>query len=72
MFVLKGLKQDTSNGCDACDACDDNVIMCNPNSLVCSIAYKWTWLPCPFRINKCWLLRDTPLGTNLLKKTKKI
>jgi len=30
--VLKGLKQDTYNGCNACNVCDGNVIMSNPKS----------------------------------------
>jgi aryl-phospho-beta-D-glucosidase BglC (GH1 family) len=68
--VLKGLKQNTSYGCTACDVCNGNVIMFNPNSFACSIASKVIWLPCPFRINKCRLLKDTPPRTNLLKKDK--
>jgi hypothetical protein len=51
--VLKGLKQNTSNGCNACDVCNDNVIMLNPNSFACSIASKIIWLSCPSRIKKC-------------------
>jgi hypothetical protein len=68
--VLKSLKQNTSNGYNACDVCNGNVIMLNPNSFACSIASHVIWLPCPSRINKCRLLKDTPLGTNLLKKDK--
>ncbi len=55
---------------NAYDVFDDNVITSNRNSFACSIAYRVTWLPCPFIINKCWLLRDIPPRTNLLKKNK--
>jgi hypothetical protein len=50
--VLKGLKQDTFNGCNACDMCNDNVIMFNPNSFACSIASRVTSLveKCQFAI----------------------
>jgi hypothetical protein len=68
--VLKVLKQNTSNGYNACDVCDGNVIMFNQNSFACSIASNVIWLPCPSRINNCRLLKDTPLGTDLLKKDK--
>ncbi len=50
--------------------CDGNVIMSNPNSFVYVVTYMVTWLPCPSIINKCWLLRLTSLGTNLLRKDK--
>jgi hypothetical protein len=65
--VLKSSKQNTSN---ACDVCNGNVIMFNPNSFACSIAYKVIWLPCPSKINKSWLLNDTPPRIDLLKKDK--
>jgi hypothetical protein len=68
--MLKGLKQDTFNGCNVCDVCDGNVIMSNPNSFAYFITYRVTWLPCPSIIYKCWLLKDTSPGTNLLKKDK--
>ncbi len=44
--VLKGLKQDTYNGCNVCNVCDGSVIMSNPNSFACFIAFRVTWLPC--------------------------
>jgi hypothetical protein len=65
--ILKGLKQDMSNSCNACDVCDGNVIMSNPKKIACSIAYGVTWLLCPSKTNKCGLLKDTPPKTNLLK-----
>ncbi len=68
--VLKGLKQNTFNGYNACDVCNGNVIMLNPISFACSIVSMVIWLPCPSRINKCQLLKDTPLGTYLLKKNR--
>jgi hypothetical protein len=68
--VLKCLKQNTFNGCNACDVCDGNVIIFNPNFFACSIAFKVIWLPCPSRINKCRLLKDTPHVIDLLKKDK--
>jgi hypothetical protein len=36
--VLKGLKQDTFNGCNACDMFNGNVIMFNANSFAYFIA----------------------------------
>ncbi len=42
--------------------------MSNPNSFTYSIAFRVTWLPCPFKINKCRLLKDIPFGIELLKK----
>jgi hypothetical protein len=51
--VLKGLKQNTSNGYNACDLCNDNAIMFNSNFFACSISSKVIWVPCPSRINKC-------------------
>jgi hypothetical protein len=68
--VLKGLKQDTYNGCNACIVCDGSVIMSNPNYFAYFIAFRVTWLPCPSRINKCWLVKDIPPQTNFLKKDK--
>jgi hypothetical protein len=68
--ILNFLKQDTFNGCNACDVCDGSVIMFNPKKFAYLIAYRVTWLPCPFKINKCWLLKDIPLGIDLLKKDK--
>jgi hypothetical protein len=68
--VVKGLKQNTSNRYITCDVCDGNVIMSSPNSFAYSIASRVTWLPCPSRINKCWLPRDIPLGIDLLKKDR--
>jgi hypothetical protein len=41
--VLKGLKQDTSSGCNECDVCDGNVIMFNPKFFAYFIAFKVTW-----------------------------
>jgi hypothetical protein len=68
--ILKGLEQDTSNGCNACDVCDGNVIMLNPNSFAYSIVFKVTWLLSSSRINKCKLLKDIPPRTYLLKKDR--
>jgi hypothetical protein len=59
--VLKGLKQNTSNGYNACDVCNDNVIMFNLNSFACSIASKVIWLSSPSKINKCLLLKTLHL-----------
>ncbi len=66
--ILNSLKQNTTNGPNACDVCDGNVIMPNPNSFTYSIASRVTWMLCPFKINKCQLLKDIPLGIDLLKK----
>jgi hypothetical protein len=66
--ILKGLKQKTSNGCNACDVWDGSVSMSNLISLACSIASKVTWLPCPSKINKCLLMNDTPPVIDLLKQ----
>jgi hypothetical protein len=67
---LKGLKQNTFNGCNARDVCDGSVIMFNPNFFAYSIACRVTLLPCPFKINKCWLLKDIPPRVDLLKINK--
>jgi len=45
--ILKDLKQEKSHGYNACDVWNGSVIMSNPISLACSIAYRVTWLPCP-------------------------
>jgi len=55
---------------NACDVCDGNVIMFNSNSIAYSIASRVTWSPCPFKINKCQLLKGTPRKIDLLKKDK--
>ncbi len=68
--VLNGWKQDTFNGCNACDVYDGSVIMFNFNSFAYSIASKIMWLPCPSRINKCSLVRNTPPRIDFLKKNK--
>ncbi len=43
-------------------AAHDGLFSLNPNSFTNSIASKVTWLPCPSKINKSQLLKDTPLG----------
>jgi len=49
---------------------DGKVIMSNPISCACSIVFRVTWLSCPSRTNKCQLIKDIPLGTNLFEKFK--
>ncbi len=66
--ILNGLKQNTFNGLKTCDVWDGGVIMFKLIYCVCDIVYKVTWLPCPFRISKCLLLKETPLETNFLTK----
>ncbi len=66
--ILNGLKQNTFNVCRACDVWDDKVIMSNLNSCACFIICKVKWLPCPFRTNKCLLIKDISFETNFLKK----
>jgi hypothetical protein len=39
--------------------------MFNPNSCVCSMASKEIGLLCPSRINKCLLVSEIPLGTDV-------
>ncbi len=70
-FILKTYFETRHIYYNAYDVCDDNVIMYNPNSIACSIASRVTWLPCPFKINKCQLLRGTPPRIYLLKENKK-
>jgi len=70
--VLNGWKQNTYNGCTTCDVWDGKVIMSNPNSCACSIVSRVTWLACPFRISKCWLVIDIRLKTSLSKKAKNL
>ncbi len=69
-IVLKGLKQATSKGWSAWDVFEGKIIMLSPKSLVCSIASRVTWDPCPSKINRCLLVRDTSPSINLLKKDK--
>jgi len=42
--------------------------MYNPNACPYSIASSVTWNPCPFKMNECPLVREMPLGIDLLKK----
>jgi hypothetical protein len=42
--------------------------MSSPNCCAYSIACSVTWDPCPSKTNKCLLVREIPLGINLLKK----
>ncbi len=55
---------------EKCDVWDGRVIMFKPISCACDFVSKVTWLPCPFRINNCLLLKEIPLKTNFLKKEK--
>ncbi len=60
----------TFNGYKIYDVWDGKVIMPNPNSCACFIVFRVTWLPCPSKTNKCWLVKTIPLGINFLKKAK--
>jgi hypothetical protein len=68
--ILKGLKQATSKGWTACHVCEGKIIISNLNYLVCSIASRVTWDPCPSKVNKCLFVKDIPLSIDLLKRQK--
>ncbi len=48
---------------------DGRVIMSNPISCACDIAFKVTLLPCPSKINNYLLVKETLIGTCFLKKS---
>ncbi len=52
-FVLKGLKQATSKGCNAWDVYEGNITISSPNVYACLIALRVTWNPWPLKMNKC-------------------
>jgi hypothetical protein len=45
--------------------------LCLTQTLVLVLLFlKVTWLPCPSKTNKCWLIKDIPLGTYFLNIAK--
>jgi hypothetical protein len=67
---LKGLKQDTSNGCMACDVCDGRVKRSNPTLRVDLTTSIVTCEPWPSRSNKWRHDGETPNPQSQIFLTK--
>jgi hypothetical protein len=65
--VLNDLKHETSKGCRTCEICDGKVTMFEPNWWACFIVCRITCDPCSFRISGWQLVKEIPLGIDLLR-----
>ncbi len=50
--------------------CESNVTISSSNACACSFASRVTWDPWPSKMRRCLLVREIPLGFDLLKKER--